>query len=60
MEPIQSKEEYAAVMGRIYVLCDIDPMPETEEGRELTVLVDRAMVYEREHYPLAPKRPDPA
>lgn len=47
--------EYQASMARIEVLMQLDPMEGSEEGNELTALVDRVIEYELHHYPIPPQ-----
>lgn len=42
-------KEYDAAMARIEVLVDLDPLPDTPEGRELSALADQVIAWEKAH-----------
>lgn len=48
-----TSEEYKQSLERISVLMDLDPDPESYQGRELIALVEAVCVYESKIYPLA-------
>ncbi|HEU5132863.1 MAG TPA: hypothetical protein VFT26_12195 [Pyrinomonadaceae bacterium] len=47
--------EYQSAMARIEILMQLDPIEGSEEGNELTQLVDRVIEYELHHYPIPPQ-----
>ncbi len=49
--PAEARPVYDLVMTRIEVLMPLDPQPDTAEGKELNLLADLAMFYERQIFP---------
>jgi antitoxin component HigA of HigAB toxin-antitoxin module len=45
--------EYQAALYRVEALMDLDPEPESFQGRELMALVDAIEAYEDRIYPMA-------
>lgn len=55
IKPIRTEDEYQAALARIDML--MDAAPDTDEGKELDVLVDLVEFYESRHIPMAYPNP---
>lgn len=53
-DPIETEQEYQTALGRIEELWCADP--DTPEGQESSVLVDRVIAYEEKHFPIPPPK----
>ena len=52
MRPIESEEEYEAVLREVEPMFDNEPTPGTSEGDYFESLCQRIEQYEKKHYPI--------
>lgn len=52
MDPIHTDADYRVTVAAVSVLIDLDPAPNTPEGKQLEVLGALVEAYEAEHYPI--------
>ena len=57
IRPIQTEDDYRAMLAEVSQLVDLDPPLDSPQGIRLDVLATLLEAYERKHYPIA--APDP-
>lgn len=57
IKPIKTEEQYEQALEQIYDLLQISPLPQTEKGDELELLVTLVEAYEAVYYPMSASDP---